>query len=198
MSQSRRQGEEIPSRRCVVYPSVQHTTTSSPTLLLDHFSFLPRLHCFTLRPRFHYIFSPNYRSNLCLAWFQAQSLEMAEVQSRPSRGRGSNRGRGGFSSRGGGRSASRSANNAPTEVAFEEPLDDQGELGQLKKQYKTELSTLKELFPDWTSDDLVFALQETDGDLETTVERITEGAWPTTLRTLTFSDTFTSRQCIPL
>ena len=104
---------------------------------------------------------------------------MAEVQSRPSgsRGRGSTRGRGGFSSRGGGRSASKTANSAPLETSFDESLDEQGELGQLKKQYKTQLSTLKELFPDWTSDDLVFALQETDGDLETTVERITEGVW---------------------
>ena len=100
---------------------------------------------------------------------------MAEVQSRPSRGRGSTRGRGGFSSRGGGRTTSKGASNTATSTDFEELLDDQGELGQLKKQYKTQLATLKELFPDWTSDDLVFALQETDGDLETTVERITEG-----------------------
>jgi len=54
-------------------------------------------------------------------------------------------------------------------------LDDQGELGQLKKQYMSQLDTLKELFPDWTDDDLVFALQETDGDLQSTIERITEG-----------------------
>jgi len=54
-------------------------------------------------------------------------------------------------------------------------LDEQGELGQLKKQYMSQLETLKEFFPDWTDNDLVFALQETDGDLQSTIERITEG-----------------------
>jgi len=31
------------------------------------------------------------------------------------------------------------------------------------------------MFPDWTSEDIVFALQETGGDLEGTVERMSEG-----------------------
>ena len=34
---------------------------------------------------------------------------------------------------------------------------------------------LKELFPDWTDADLVLAIEEADGDLERTVERISEG-----------------------
>lgn len=100
---------------------------------------------------------------------------MSEVQSRPSapRGRGSARGgRGGFSSRGGrgGRSIATNGDkpNAPS-------IEDDGEVGVLKKQYGTKVSTIKELFPDWTDEDVVFALQETDGDLETTVERISDG-----------------------
>lgn len=103
---------------------------------------------------------------------------MAEVQSRPTapRGRSSHRGgRGGHSSRGGGRSAPRQANGQTEDKAPSVSLDEQGELGQLKKQYVNELSMLKELFPDWTDDDLVFGLQEANGDLQNTIERITEG-----------------------
>lgn len=105
---------------------------------------------------------------------------MAEVQSRPtaSRGRGSTRaGRGGFSSRGGGRSAPRQSNGdsfAADEESFSQE-EDQGELGLLKKQYQSQLQTLNEFFPDWTDEDLVYALQERNGDLHTTIEDITEG-----------------------
>jgi hypothetical protein len=99
---------------------------------------------------------------------------MSEVQSRPTatRGRGSARGgRGGFSSRGGrgGRGHATNGDHAtPT-------IEDEGEVGQLKKQYGSKVTTIKEMFPDWTDEDVVFALQETDGDLETTVDRITDG-----------------------
>ena len=55
---------------------------------------------------------------------------------------------------------------------------DQGELGELKKQYSSQLSMLKELFPDWADVDLVFALQDSDGDLASTIEKITEGECP--------------------
>jgi len=104
---------------------------------------------------------------------------MSEVQSRPAtRGRGSARGgRGGFSSRGGRSSGTTGHSNGnDVEHTTAVALEDQGELGQLKKQYSNELSTLSELFPDWTDDDLVIALQETGGDVQNTVERITEGA----------------------
>lgn len=53
-------------------------------------------------------------------------------------------------------------------------------MGQLKKRYGSRVATIKEMFPDWTDEDIVLALQETDGDLETTVDRITGGMyWPT-------------------
>jgi len=106
---------------------------------------------------------------------------MSEVQSRPSapRGRSSARGgRGGYSSRGG-RGGSRSAKADTTEnVAPTPSYEDEGEIGQLKKKYASNLPTLKELFPDWTEDDLVFALEDSNGDLESAIERITEGTAP--------------------
>lgn len=54
-------------------------------------------------------------------------------------------------------------------------FDDQSGLGAIKKQYRSELDTLKEFFPDWSDEDLVYALQERNGDLQTTIEDITEG-----------------------
>ncbi|KAL4866159.1 hypothetical protein BDV12DRAFT_173366 [Aspergillus spectabilis] len=98
---------------------------------------------------------------------------MSEVQSRPSasRGRGSARGgRAGYSSRGG-RGGSRSTKPDVSEPAF----DDEGDLGQMKKKYSDTLPLLKELFPDWTDEDLVFALEDADGDLEQAIDRISEG-----------------------
>jgi hypothetical protein len=100
---------------------------------------------------------------------------MSEVQSRPtaSRGRGSARGgRGGFSSRGGRGGARGHASNGDHATP---PIEDEGEVGQLKRQYGSKVTTIKEMYPDWTDEDVVFALQETDGDLETTVDRITDG-----------------------
>ena len=98
-----------------------------------------------------------------------------------SRGRASNRGgRGGFGSRGGGRSNGRTSAGealASGTVTNEPALEEQGELGQLKLRYMSQISQLKEMFPDWTDDDLVFALQESDGDVPNTIEKITEGAY---------------------
>ncbi len=103
---------------------------------------------------------------------------MSEVQSRPAapRGRGSARGgRGGFSARGGrgGRGHATNGNNASTNPTTS--IEDEGEIGQLKKQYADQLNMIKEMFPTWTDEDIVYALQETDGDLAITVERITDG-----------------------
>jgi hypothetical protein len=52
---------------------------------------------------------------------------------------------------------------------------EQGELGELKKRYSSQLTTLKELFPDWSDADLVLAIEQADGDLERTIELISEG-----------------------
>jgi len=102
---------------------------------------------------------------------------MSEIDTRtaPSRGRSSTRGGRGGLSRGGPRGGHRQTNGSATD-SFEPSIEDQGELGELKKQYGDQLGFLKEMFPDWTDVDLVFALQETDGDLSTTIDRISEGA----------------------
>ncbi|KAI7854391.1 hypothetical protein BDC45DRAFT_125181 [Circinella umbellata] len=49
------------------------------------------------------------------------------------------------------------------------------DLKKLKSKYSSQLSTLKELFTDWTDDDLLFAIQDANGDLEVAVDRISEG-----------------------
>ncbi|KAF2263716.1 hypothetical protein CC78DRAFT_581096 [Lojkania enalia] len=100
---------------------------------------------------------------------------MSEVQSRTApRGRSSARGgRGGHGSRG-----PRSNKQTNGEHTASPPIDtsaDQGELGELKRRYQSQLSMLKELFPDWTDADLVLAIEESDGDLQATVEKISEG-----------------------
>lgn len=104
---------------------------------------------------------------------------MSEVQSRPApRGRGSARGgRGGFSSRGGrgGRGHATNGDQLQADTGASASIDDDGEVAQLKKKYGSNVGTIKEMFPDWTDEDVVFALQETNGDLETTVDRITTG-----------------------
>ncbi len=95
------------------------------------------------------------------------------MQSRPSapRGRGPYRGgRGGFR---GGRGASKNTKSEAENVL--PSLEDQGEIGELKMRHGSKVSTVRELFPDWTDEDVVYALEETGGDLESTVEKITNG-----------------------
>ncbi|KAJ5582450.1 Ubiquitin system component Cue [Penicillium sp. DV-2018c] len=82
--------------------------------------------------------------------------------------RGGRGGRGGLSSRGG-RGGNRSANDN-TDSSFEE-----GEIGQMKKKYSDDLPTLKEMFPNWSDEDLVFALEDSNGELLEAIERISEG-----------------------
>jgi len=55
--------------------------------------------------------------------------------------------------------------------------EDQGEVGQLKRQYADSLKTIREMFPDWTDENIIFALQEEQGDVEATVNRMTEGPY---------------------
>lgn len=108
---------------------------------------------------------------------------MSEVQSRPAatRGRGSGRGGrgGGHSTRGGSRSANRTAapngdSKHDTDSALP-TLEDEGEIGQLKKQYGSKVALIKEILPDWSEVDILFALRETDGDENLAITRITEG-----------------------
>jgi len=103
---------------------------------------------------------------------------MSEVQPRPAapRGRGSARGgRGGFSTRGRGGRGGHATNGEKADNAQVAPVEDEGEVGQLKKKYGSKVDTIKDFFPGWTDEDAVMALEETDGDLESTVEQITTG-----------------------
>ena len=98
---------------------------------------------------------------------------MSDVQSRPARGRSSARGgRGGHGARG---PRSNKQTNGDHTASSLDTSADQGELGELKKRYGTQLTTLKEMFPDWADVDLVLAIAESDGDLPTIIEKITEG-----------------------
>ncbi|KAI0388127.1 hypothetical protein F5Y04DRAFT_18136 [Hypomontagnella monticulosa] len=103
---------------------------------------------------------------------------MAEVQARSqapsSRGRGSGRGgRGGFATRG---SSNRRSNGDKLTLADAMPSDDDGDVSQLRKQYgNSKLDAIKELFPTWSDADILYALKETDGDVEVAVNRIAEG-----------------------
>jgi|TARA_R110002003_G_scaffold121_8_gene10707 transposase len=98
---------------------------------------------------------------------------MSEVQSRPARGRSTARGgRGSYASRG---SRKTNGDGAPSNV---DTSAEAGELAELKKRYQAQLSMLKELFPDWTDADLVLAIEDSDGDLERTIEKISEGESP--------------------
>jgi hypothetical protein len=96
---------------------------------------------------------------------------MSEAPSRPARGRSSARGggRGAYGSRG-----PRKTNGDGASSTIDTSAD-QGELGELKKRYDSQLSTLKEMFPQWTDAELVLAIEESDGDLQTTIEKISEG-----------------------
>ncbi|KID77101.1 uncharacterized protein G6M90_00g100820 [Metarhizium brunneum] len=101
---------------------------------------------------------------------------MSEVASRSSatRGRGSGRGgRGGFAGRGG-----RSRANGDKSDHKDENLgafEDEGEFAELRKKYGDKTSVIREMFPDWSEADVLFALQETNGDENEAVARIAEG-----------------------
>lgn len=49
------------------------------------------------------------------------------------------------------------------------------ESAMLKTQYHRQLMSCKELFPDWTEEDILYAIQEASGDFEVAVTRISEG-----------------------
>ncbi|KAI3337751.1 hypothetical protein F4824DRAFT_461592 [Ustulina deusta] len=102
---------------------------------------------------------------------------MAEVQTRSqnptTRGRGGGRGgRGGF---GGRNTTARRANGDKTVTTEPAAVDDDGDIAQLRKLYGDKLGMIKELFQDWSDADILYALKETDGDVELTATRIADG-----------------------
>ncbi|KAK4619535.1 hypothetical protein CLAFUW4_11307 [Fulvia fulva] len=103
---------------------------------------------------------------------------MSELDARtaPARGRSTIRGgRGGFS-RGGPRGGRKINGTDDATSPEEESLEDQGEIGEMKKKYATELPMLRDMFTGWTDTDLVFALEESGGDLSAAVEKISQGS----------------------
>ena len=48
----------------------------------------------------------------------------------------------------------------------------------LRRLYGRELGTLREMFEDWTDEDLLQVLQETDGQMDTAAMRISTGNHP--------------------
>ncbi|KAG0251921.1 RNAPII degradation factor, partial [Mortierella polycephala] len=53
--------------------------------------------------------------------------------------------------------------------------DEPEDLRQLRREHGGSLATLKELFADWTEEDLLYAIQDAGGDLELTILRISDG-----------------------
>lgn len=104
---------------------------------------------------------------------------MSEVQTRPAatRGRGSGRGGrgGGLSTRGGSRNGAPNGDAKHDTDSSLPTLEDEGEVGQLKKLYGSKVELIKEIVPDWSEVDILFALRETDGDESLAVTRIAEG-----------------------
>lgn len=84
----------------------------------------------------------------------------------------SNRGRGHH--RGGMNGDAKGRGNGISAARASSPVD-QGELGQLRFRYSEQLGILKDMFPDWTDEDMVYALQDANGNLESTVEHMTQG-----------------------
>lgn len=104
---------------------------------------------------------------------------MSEAASRSSatRGRGSGRGgRGGFAGRGGRRPNGDKANSGFDSAPG--AFDDEGDVGELRKQYGSKTSIIKEVFSDWSEVDILSALQETNGDENEAISRIAEGMYP--------------------
>jgi CUE domain len=60
-------------------------------------------------------------------------------------------------------------------AAQEDPSDSSEEVAQLKIKYGNQLKLLTDIFSDWTNEDLVFVLQEVDGDLSLATDRIASG-----------------------
>lgn len=49
------------------------------------------------------------------------------------------------------------------------------EVRQLRSKYQSKLVTAKELFPDWTDEDILYAIHEANGDVEVAIVRMSEG-----------------------
>lgn len=76
--------------------------------------------------------------------------------------------------RGGGAGPGRGGARGAVNAAAAQP-DDTEEVRLLRAKYANQLSSLREVFPDWTDEDLLFALHEAGGDTNLAVARISDG-----------------------
>jgi hypothetical protein len=53
--------------------------------------------------------------------------------------------------------------------------DEPEDLRHLRREHGGSLSTLKELFADWSEEDLLYAIQDAGGDVEAAILRISDG-----------------------
>lgn len=78
--------------------------------------------------------------------------------------------------RNGGQRARRGGRSGPgSNTAALTHVDDTEEVRKLRSKFSSKLGMLKELFSDWTDEDLLFALQDAGGEVELAVGRISEG-----------------------
>lgn len=160
-------------------PSTEHHSTSESGKARNSLQLPAQQLHFHPQPAVHPTDSFAYVTSLRPPREPHTSLTMSEVDARPppTRGRSAYRGGRGGIGRGGPRGGRKPVNGTTAEaLQLEESFDDQGELGEMKKQYSSQIVQLKDVFPDWTTDDLAFALQESDGDVTATVEKISLGS----------------------
>ncbi|KAI8324581.1 hypothetical protein GQ54DRAFT_59498 [Martensiomyces pterosporus] len=75
-------------------------------------------------------------------------------------------------------SSSRGGKYSRASAASSSSAEESAEFKALRSKYSSILKTLHEMFPDWTDADLLYAIQEADGNLETTIAHIAEGFAP--------------------
>ncbi|BGP38405.1 RNAPII degradation factor [Rhodotorula kratochvilovae] len=63
----------------------------------------------------------------------------------------------------------------PAPSARDLDQDEPEEVRALRAKFGAKLATAKELFPDWTDEDVLYALNEANGDLEVCIVRMSEG-----------------------
>jgi CUE domain len=68
----------------------------------------------------------------------------------------------------------------------EDPSDTSEEVTQLRNKYGNQLKLLRDVFPEWTAEDLLFTLEEANGDVSVASDRIAGGLNLFTTKFLTF------------
>jgi hypothetical protein len=102
-------------------------------------------------------------------------MSEAATRAGAARGRGSARGgRGGHMSRGG-RPAARTNGDKVDHAESPSAVEEDADVTELRKKYGASVASVKDLFPTWSDEDVLYALQECDGDVQKTVERIMDG-----------------------